>query len=380
VSDLPVVIVGNGVAGMACARKLARLGGSPLVVGPGLPYDRPPLTKKALVTGARPVGDAKSLSARGIELLDGIAESVDVDARRVRVRTAGGDVEVDGAAIVLALGLRYQPPQVSGLEDAHVNATPQGFARLAPTLADGPKRVLIIGAGLIGTETAATLAGCGHSVTLVDFEERPLHRLHDPIPQIALETLQALGVTFFGGVEIVGAALGPSAVVSTASHDDIETEVVIAATGGRLPELSGIALPFPLRVDESMRVPELESIYAIGDCAAPPFADFGRIRLPHWDAAIGMGDRAADTIMADDDRAFDRLPYWWSDIGTRTISEVGDASVVVEWVVQDGLHLGRDGDGRIACVFLADDPKRLRAARELLTAARSGGLGANAYG
>jgi 3-phenylpropionate/trans-cinnamate dioxygenase ferredoxin reductase subunit len=362
------IIVGNGVAGLACARKLARHGLSPLVVGPGLPYDRPPLSKAALAAGAaRPAGDAETLAGRGITLLDGIAEAVDVAAHRVSVRTGGEVVEVGAPAIVLALGLRYLPPPVRGLETAFVNASPEGLAELAPRLAGGPKRVLIIGAGLIGTESAATLAVAGHMVTVIDIEPRPLHRLHDPIPEIAAAVLAELGVRFVGGVGITGAELGESSVVST-TDEDFAADVVIAATGGRLPELAGIPGLFPLEVDDAMRVPELPGIYAIGDCAAPVLGRFGRARFPHWDAAIGMGDRAADAI-AGVDGTFDRMPYWWSDIGPRTIAEVGVAANVAEWRVEDGLRVGRDEAGAVVCIFVEDDPKRLREARELLAAA-----------
>jgi 3-phenylpropionate/trans-cinnamate dioxygenase ferredoxin reductase subunit len=370
------VIVGNGVAGLACARKLARHGLAPLLVGPGLPHDRPPLSKTWLAAGvARPAGDAETLSGRGIELLDGSAESVDVEARRVSVRSGGELVELEAPAIVLALGLRYLPPPVPGLEGAFVNASPQGLAELATHLAGGPKRVLIVGAGLIGTESAATLAVAGHTVTMLDIEPRPLNRLHDPIPAIAADVLAGLGVRFVGGVGITGAALGSPSVVST-PDEEFEADVVIAATGGRLPELPGMPGPLPLEVDDAMRVPGLEGIYAIGDCASPVLGSYGRVRFPHWDAAMGMGDRAADAIAGAEgfEGAFDRMPYWWSDIGPRTIAEVGVAAKVAAWQIEDGLHVGRDETGAIVCVFVADDPKRLRDARQLLQEALSNSM------
>jgi 3-phenylpropionate/trans-cinnamate dioxygenase ferredoxin reductase subunit len=362
------VVVGNGVAGLACARKLARHGLSPIVVGPGLPYDRPQLSKAALRAGAaRPAGDAVSLGERGIELLDGVALSVDLAERRVLVQTATSEVELEAEAVVLALGLRYLAPPVPGLDRAHVNATPEGFAALAPHLARGPRRILIVGAGLIGAETAATLAVAGHAVTVLDIEERPLARLHDPVPALAAETLAAVGVRFVGGVLVGEVEVAERARIVTAEHGVFDGDVVIAATGGRLPELPG-AGPFPLEVDEAMRVAGHAGVYAIGDCAQPVLGRFGRARFPHWDVALGMGDRAADAI-AGIAGAFDRMPYWWSDLGPRTIAEVGVAAAVAEWRVEDGLDVGRDADGVVACVFVADDPRRLREARELLAAA-----------
>ncbi len=116
-----VAIVGNGVAGTACAMRLARHGIRPLLIGPGLPVDRPPLTKSALVKG-EPVllADEERLAERGVERLDAIVDEIDLVGRRLRA----GDEDVEADAIVLATGLSYRPPRIPGLDAAHVNATP----------------------------------------------------------------------------------------------------------------------------------------------------------------------------------------------------------------------------------------------------------------
>ena len=190
-----VVVVGNGVGGYACAARLARNGLRPLLVGPGLPVDRPPLTKGALVKG-EPVllADAARLDERGIQTLDAFVDEVELGTGRV---VAGG-VEIDAEAIVLATGLSYRPPPIPGLDVAHVNATPGGMRRLVADLGRGERSVAVLGGGLIGVETAATLATLGHRVTVLDLLERPLDRLHDPLPALALATLVELGIDFLG--------------------------------------------------------------------------------------------------------------------------------------------------------------------------------------
>ena len=234
---------------------------------------------------------------------------------------------------MLATGLEY--PR---LPDTHLNCTPEGFAELLPELAS-PREVTIAGAGLIGCETAATLAAAGHSVTLVDLLDKPLARLHDPLPAIAAQTLDELGVRFVPNGELTG--------------------LVISAVGGRGE---------PYEVDGQMRVPGFENVYAIGDLAHPLHARFGRLTFPHWDGATGTGTQAADAILgtAGD---YDRLPYWWCDLGPRRIAEVGDAGSVAEWALEDGLHVGRDAAGDVACVMVVDEPRRVREARSMLLAA-----------
>ena len=85
-----VAIVGNGVAGTACATRLARHGIRPLLIGHGLPVDRPPLTKAALADGTpRLLADAQRLAERGIDWLDGAVVAADLGSRILSVKTGG---------------------------------------------------------------------------------------------------------------------------------------------------------------------------------------------------------------------------------------------------------------------------------------------------
>lgn len=363
-----VAIVGNGVAGAACAMRLARHGIRPLLIGRGLPVDRPPLTKSALVDGVpRLLADEERLAERGVDRLEGMVLSADLRARTLVVAAPGGQVEVEVEAerVVLATGLSYGPPPVPGLELAFVNANPRVFDRLGPLLAGGPVGVLVVGAGLIGTETAATLAQAGHTVTLVDMLERPLDRLHDPLPELGRATLGELGVRFLGGVRVERAS---EHALETASHGTLEADVILVATGGvplLPPGLGHGEVPLPIPVGPGMRVPGHDRVFACGDLVLVPHARFGSIRFPHWDAAIGTGEQAADAI-AGEAGPYERLPYWWSDIGPRRLAEVGWAGAVRTWGEEEGLHVGRDAGGAPVCVLVVDEPRRLREARTLV--------------
>ena len=361
-----VAIIGNGVAGTACAMRLAREGIRPVLIGIGLPIDRPPLTKASLVDGVpRLLSDAARLAELGVDLVDGAVLAADLGTRTVWVTADGGETVIAAENVVLAPGLAYFPPPVPGLEDAHVNASPFGFWRLGPLLTSGPVEVIVVGAGLIGTESAATLAQAGHSVTLVDMLARPLDRLHDPLPDLGRETLDDLGVTFHGGVAIESAT---EYSLQTAAHGTLEADVILAATGGvpfAPPGLSLEPAQLPLAVEEDMLVPGHERVYACGDLVLVPHARFGAMRFPHWDAAIGTGEHVADTI-AGKGGPYERLPYWWSDIGPRRLAEVGFAGAVANWAEEDGLHVGRDTSDEPACVLVVDAPRRLREARAIL--------------
>src|SRR6478672_2562813 len=74
-----VVVVGNGVSGYACAVRLAEHGMPVTMVGPGLPHDRPPLSKRALLAGrVKLLADAAQLEQRGIEQFDGVVTACDL--------------------------------------------------------------------------------------------------------------------------------------------------------------------------------------------------------------------------------------------------------------------------------------------------------------
>lgn len=362
-----VAIVGNGVAGFACAMRLARHGIRPLLLGPGLPVDRPPLTKKALATGIPTLlSDEQRLAERGIDRLDGVVVEADLESRRLRL---GDGLQVEADTVVLATGLRYPPPPVRGIEAALVNADPASLEHVAAVLREAGRRVVVIGAGLIGTESAATLAAAGHDVTVLDVLERPLDRLHEPLPVLGAAALAAAGARFVGRVSLTELTVGESGHV-TLRHPggSLTADLVLAATGGRPRVPPGLDVgegELPLEVDDALRVPGFERVHAVGDLVVVPHARFGPLRFPHWDMAIGTGEHAADAI-AGVAGELDRLPYWWTDIGPHTFAEVGWAEAAVEWNEEDGIHVGRGAAGEPVAALVVDEPRRLREARALL--------------
>ncbi len=227
----------------------------------------------------------------------------------------------------------------------------------------------MIGAGLIGTESAATLASAGHDVTVVDVLERPLDRLHDPLPALGAAALEQSGARFLGGVSITGLEAGEGAQATVCyKGGSLAADLVLAATGGTLaapPGLVGGDRELPLVVDDALRVPGLDRVHAVGDLIVVPHARFGPLRFPHWDMAIGTGEHAADAI-AGVAGQLDRLPYWWTDIGPRTFAEVGWAEAAVEWADVEGIRVGRDAAGEPVAALVVDEPRRLREARALL--------------
>ena len=256
-----VTVVGNGVAGYACAARLAQQGRQVRMIGPGLPHDRPPLSKRALRSGRLPLfADADALTASGIVHLDGVVHAFDAKRRLLSVTPSSGgdDVVVEAPTLVWATGLRYPKPPLPGFEGTEQNSTGDGLLSLVRRLERPGQRVIVVGAGLIGTETAATLAS-DHRVTLVDMLERPLARFLPRISELARSMLMQLGVGFLGECRIEAATTGQDGwTLQTSTHGELRGDVVVSAAGfaSSLPvELVGAgSRQLALDADETLRV------------------------------------------------------------------------------------------------------------------------------
>ena len=376
--DERIVIVGNGVSGYACAARLAEAGARVTMVGPGLPHDRPPLSKRALKTGRVPLlPHADELAERGIEHVDGLVTACDVDRSRpvLTCTTAADSFDLEAPTLVWATGLRYPKPPVPGFERAEENTSSTGLTSLVQRLAVPGRRVVVVGAGLIGTETAATLAAA-HDVTLVDMVDRPLARFLPQVSDAAREALEKLGVRFLGSCSIDSASIeDDGAVVRTSTHGELHCDVVVSAAGFRSslpPELLGDdAKRLALDADEQLRVIGRERFWACGDCVSFPHPRWGRISIPHWDHALASGRHVADSILGST-APYVREPYFFSDIGPLRVQQVGVAGAVDVWEGDDDFAVGRDASGAVACVLMLNAPARLNEARELVASANVG--------
>lgn len=364
-----VTVVGNGVAGFACVRELAAGGAVVTLIGPGLPCDRPPLSKRALETGAPPyLADADALAGMGVTHLDGWAGEPDLSRRTLPVRLrSGAELEHRFGSLVWSTGLAPSRPPVPGIDLAADITHPLGFEQECRRLAGRGLRVAVLGAGLIGCETAATLAR-RHHVVLIERSERPLQRLHADVSRGAVTALSEAGVQFMGGSAVQGISrLGDHHLLELDRGERLHADVVLTAAGVRSTLPGGLGTSGVAEVDEHLRVPHLEDVWVCGDLAAVPHPRYGRISVPHWDTARSSGAHAARSVLGDE-APFVREPYWFSDIGRLRVQQVGLAAAAVEWGQHDGLTVGRDTNGRPACVLLVNSPQRLADARRLVAA------------
>jgi 3-phenylpropionate/trans-cinnamate dioxygenase ferredoxin reductase component len=405
-----IVVVGASLAGLRAAEELRAQGfdGSITVIGdePHLPYDRPPLSKQVLAgkwdVDRTPLAVAHSDGLEGLDLdwrLGTRATGLDLGTRRVLV-SDGPPVPFDGLVIATGATPRTLPgPDLAGMAGVHTLRTLDDCLAICEALAAGANRVVVVGAGFIGSEVAATCHSRACEVTLLEALPVPLgralgdemgavmgelHRDHD------VDLRLGVGVAAIEGDGAPGG--GRVARVRLADESVVETDLVIVGVGvtpntGWL-EGTGLALDNGVVCDATTLV--APGVVAAGDVARWPSPRFGELmRVEHWDNALAMGAHAARRLLAEPPFAglaqrgasgepvsglepYDPVPWFWSDQYDRKIQLAGRSSDADEVRVVDGatadrrfVALYRRGD-RLAGVLAMNRPRLLVTYRGLV--------------
>jgi NADPH-dependent 2,4-dienoyl-CoA reductase/sulfur reductase-like enzyme len=333
-----IVVVGASLAGFRAAEALRMEGydGALTLVGDEThrPYDRPPLSKQVL-TGDWDLDRTALPSAMPADdpfdwRLGRSAASLDLGARAV-VLDDGDRLGFDG--LVIATGCR---PRTIGGEDlggVHVLRTLDHAVALRAALEAGPDRVVVIGAGFIGSEVAASCRARELPVTVVEALPVPLERvLGADMGALTADLHREHGVDLRLGVGVDGFADDGAGHVSGVRLSDgttIAARVVVVGIGV-IPNTewldgSGLTIDNGIVCDETCLA--APGVVAAGDVARWPNARFGGevMRVEHWDNAIEMGAAAARRLLALDADAvpYEPVPWFWSDLYDRKIQLAG---------------------------------------------------------
>jgi NADPH-dependent 2,4-dienoyl-CoA reductase/sulfur reductase-like enzyme len=336
----PVVIVGGSLAGLRSAEGLRKAGyaGPIKVIGnePYLPYNRPPLSKE-LLSGSGEIDEIYfpiKESVADIEwVLGQAATSLNIQEQKV---TDLSSASHPYSALVIATGLRPKPLPVNanGISGVHVLRTFDDAVALRKELLPGVK-VLILGAGFIGCEVAATAVKAGCQVKVVS-------RTHEPMEEALGKTLgkevkrrhELMGVEFVKGASVFG-LIGDGHVQRVILDSGVifDADLVVVAIGS-LPntewlEGSGLDISNGVLVDGGLRAlasdgTVVENIFAVGDVAryVNPLFDQVPRRVEHWNLPTETGKRAGQIlgkhlngesvaqVLAE---PFAPLPSFWSD-------------------------------------------------------------------
>jgi 3-phenylpropionate/trans-cinnamate dioxygenase ferredoxin reductase component len=320
-----LVISGAGHGGGMAAVNLRQAGftGSILMVGeePDAPYERPPLSK-AYLTG-KMIAERLILrkpeywTERNIDLRLGVSVT-EVDAAGKTVRTSDGDV-IGYENLVWAAGGRVRKLSCAGhdLAGVYYVRTKADTDALRAALHPGCKLV-VIGGGYIGLETAASARQLGCDVTLVEAFERVLIRVTCPQVSAFYEAFhRAEGVDIRTSAQ-VEALTGEGKVsgVKLAGGEIIPADAVVVGIG-IVPNIEPLALA-GLKTGNGICIDELcqtsdPSIFALGDCTDHPnaYAE-NRVRLESVQNALDQAKTIAGVITGTS-KPYADLPWFWSD-------------------------------------------------------------------
>ncbi|MCT9933651.1 FAD-dependent oxidoreductase [Planotetraspora sp. A-T 1434] len=319
------VIIGAGLAGAKAAETLREegFGGKIVLIGAEgeRPYERPPLSKGYL-QGATDlekvyVHESGWYAAHDVDLRLGTT-ATGIDPRGHLVHLDKGESQPYDK-LLIATGATPRPLAVDGgdLEGVHYLRTVADSKALREAFAGGG-RVVVVGAGWIGLETAAAARQAGCEVTVVAPGPAPLHRtLGTEVGEIFAAVHRAHGVEFRLGtsVSVLRGRSGVSEVVTTAG-EVLPADHVVAGIGAtpnvELGRSAGLEVADGIVVDASLRTSDPD-IYAAGDVAEADNPLLGRrIRVEHWANALNGGPAAARAMLGQE-VVYDRVPYFYTD-------------------------------------------------------------------
>jgi 3-phenylpropionate/trans-cinnamate dioxygenase ferredoxin reductase subunit len=320
-----VLIIGGGQAGAQAIDTLRREGfaGRLVLIGgeAELPYQRPPLSKKYL--SGDMAADRLLFRHRAfydehrIELKLGV-QAVRLDAAARRVELAGGEV-LSYDRLLLCLGADSRRLTCPGATLTGVHYL-RSLADVAPIQAGfkPQARVLIVGGGYIGLETAATCRKMGCEVTVLEMADRIMNRVvAASVSKYFAQDHFAQGIRIICDARVVrleGRERVEAVVCADGSSHAADLVVVgvgaVATTG--LASAAGLACDNGIMVDEYCRTSD-PAIYAAGDCTNHPSPHYGRrMRLESVDNAFEQAKTAALNLLGRP-TPHDRVPWFWSD-------------------------------------------------------------------
>ncbi|SOE07062.1 NAD(P)/FAD-dependent oxidoreductase [Streptomyces sp. Ag109_G2-15] len=377
-----IVVAGASMAGLRAAEQLRTAGwtGAITLVGdePHMPYNRPPLSKEVLAGRApfeslafRPRASVADVEWR----LGRTAVAARLDERTVQL-DGGEALPYDG--LVVATGMRPRRLRCPGpLAGRHTVRTLPDAQGLREALTRPGARVVVVGAGFIGCEVAATAVGLGVAeVTVVDPLPLPMvGPLGELLARALLKRHEERGVRFRLGTGVQGFE-GDRTVTGVVLDDGsvVPADVVVESVGSiantEWLDGNGLDLTDGVLTDELLRVGGRPEVVAVGDVARFPNARYDGVprRVEHWSIPTDTAKQAAKALVAHlvggetEHAPFAPLPTFWSDQHDFRLQSFGAPALgladvrVLDGEVDGDVLAGYHAGGRLVGVVALGGP------------------------
>ena len=395
-NDKTALIIGAGHAGVQAAASLREYGWEGRVVlindEDRLPYERPPLSKtfdgdKAIV----PLRPQAFFDDKRIELQMGQAVT-SIDASNQSVTLADGTfVPYDNAIVCTGSGpLRVPPFTDADMKRVYVLRNAPDEAAMRAAIDTGAlRRLLVIGAGFIGLETAAALADRLDSITVVDLAPSAMGRGVAPeIGQLCVDALEAADVAVHFDTKVEAVKQTDCALELTLTGGrSLTVDGVLLSVGARpnddLLVAAGLGEHRGITVDASCQVAGANGLYAVGDMVMAPHPLLGDepVRLESVDVAVLQAKTAAAAICnASAPRV--QAPWFWSTQGKNKMQMVGIKGMATQWVLRQdhaadvptATALGFNNQNQLMAAQCLNNPKDFAASRKFWGSAPNGDI------
>jgi NADPH-dependent 2,4-dienoyl-CoA reductase/sulfur reductase-like enzyme len=293
------------------------------------PYEKPPLSKSVLLGKCSPedapIAGPGGLARHGIAVKAG-SRCTAIDRAAHRAITTGGPLPYDALVIATGSLMRELPMLPQGMPRVHYLRTEAHSRAIRAGLADC-KHLVVVGAGLIGLEAAASAAELGVEVTVIEFAPRIMARACDEeTGALILAEHQHRGVEFELSTSVVQATtqLNGSVALENSEGDLYVADLVLVGTGVKpddaLAQAAGLTVQDGIVVDAQCRTSDPD-IFAAGDCTRFPGPQ-GPVRLENWRHAQDHGAVAGRNAAGASD-TYDAVPSFWSEQYDLYIQGVG---------------------------------------------------------
>jgi len=361
------------------------------------PYDRPPLSKQVL-SGEWEVDQVDLTTAEKRKELDadwrlasratGLAIAAGARGQHRVSLHDGTTIEAD--RVLIATGARCRTlPGTEAMTGVYTLRTVDDARAIRAAFDAGPRRVVVVGAGFIGAEVAATARGRNLDVTMIEAAPVPLQRgLGAEMGAVCGEIHREHGVDLRLGV-------GVNDIISTGSNRDGPVNAVVLSDGDRIDadlvvvgvgvvpntewlDNSGLMIDNGVVCDRHCIA--APGIAAAGDVARWPNELFDEtMRVEHWDNAVAQGVHAAKRLLHGDgfDEPFAPVPWFWSDQYDRKIQLAGrsgpddDVEIVTGSIEERRFAAIYGRGGRIVGVLGFNRPRHVMQYRKLIAAETS---------
>jgi 3-phenylpropionate/trans-cinnamate dioxygenase ferredoxin reductase component len=358
-TEASMVIVGGGKAGARAAvafRENAWKGPVTLISDEALaPYDRPPLSKAAIMDEAEPqpvyLLDEGMMASLEVNFLRGAAATA-ID-RNSKIVSLPDGKKIPYDRLLIATGAEPRQLALAGSERALLLRDIGDSVKIRNEFSEG-RSIAIIGGGFIGLELAASAAKRGCRVTVIEAQPRILMRGVPPeiASRIAARHAEA-GVSILAAARI--AHIGSNKIVLSDGHE-IAADVIIAGIGAaprfKLAEQAGLVIDNGIACNTYLQTSD-PHIFAVGDCCSFPHPIFGneRLRLEAWRNASDQAIVAVENMLGGQ-KPYEAVPWFWTDQYELNLQIAGlphRGVSIVERAPKEGAlilcHL--DGEGRL---------------------------------